>query len=466
MLPICLQLYRPDRHSSQCVLALGDTSYGVLILPFTLDVAKILTRISVGLDKQPGNVARATTVSDGTKDGRKVVSVEDSANLIRDAFIKCLADKTGISGSQGPGRRGRPENKRTGIYNAANMCLKLLLQCGKLRNAEMMFTSIDAQSPSLSFYPASQRVSFLYYLGRYHFANNHFFRAQAALQAAYDQCHIHALKHRRLILTYLIASNVCLGRFPSTKLMSRPEIVSQTSIWMNLRRIISRGDIGEIRQYLGLDSDAGKWLLSKHLLLQLQNRCEVLVWRSLIRRTFIVAGYHGGEDRTVPFLRLREVQAATTWLESRRAITKENTVQHASMSPGPEALSSSFSSPNNNLLFHTDYDFDDMDSAIAETGLDVGQGIYATGEETYENSDAQFNMHGTLQSLDIGETESIVCSLINQGFLKGFVTHSNPRFAIPGAKSRGPLATGFPNVWRHVVSASSDEIPGWVRDEP
>lgn len=352
-----------------------------------------------------------------------------------------------------------------GIYSTANLCLKLLLQCGKLRNAEMMFTSIDAQSPPLSFYPASQRVSFLYYLGRYHFANNHFFRAQATLQAAYDQCHVQALNHRRLILTYLIASNICLGRFPSSKVLSRLEISKQASRWMVLCRIISRGDISELRRYLALDSEIGNWFLSKHMLLQLQNRCEVLVWRSLVRRVFIVAGYHGGEDRTVPFLRLGEVQAAADWLESGRAMTEGIVIHQAATSFGQQQESPPLAEYHDNLIFYTDDDFSEVDNAIEETGFDIDRGVYTTEDYSHENDFADSVRNEPPQSLNTGETESIICSLVNQGFLKGFVTHSNPRFAIPGAKSRGALATGFPNIWKQILSVSSDEIPGWVKDE-
>lgn len=400
----------------------------------------------------------------GSEGAEKVTLVEDCANLIRDAFIKCLADKTGTSGMQGAGRKSRPENKRMGIYTTANLCLKLLLQCDKLRNAEMMFTSIDAQSPPLSFYPAAQRVSFLYYLGRYHFANSHFFRAQRSLQAAYDQCHVQALKHRRLILTYLIASNVCLGRFPSTKLLSRAETVSQASRWIALRQIISSGDIGGLRRYLSLAAETGKWFLGKRLLLQLQNRCEVLVWRSLVRRTFIITGYQGGEDKTVPFLRLSELQAAADWLETRPQLRNETPIKQHSMFHDHEETFLLFPQPKTDAYSYVDEDFHELDEAIADTAFDIEQGIYGADDQPHRNSYPPLLENAPL-SPDIGETESIVCSLIQQGLLRGFVTHANPRFAIPGAKSRGPLATGFPNIWRQISTATSNEVPGWVNDE-
>lgn len=67
---------------------------------------------------------------------------------------------------------------------------------------------------------------------------------------------------------------------------------------------------------------------------------------------------------------------------------------------------------------------------------------------------------------DLPGVECIVSSLITQGLLNGFLSHSRSKFAIQGAKKKGgPLKAGFPNVWE-VVSARSDaEVPGWKKEE-
>ncbi|KAL9106887.1 MAG: hypothetical protein Q9227_008135 [Pyrenula ochraceoflavens] len=453
-----------------CVVALSDITYGVVVLPFTLYIAKVLAKISLGIDRIPELAEKAKLrrkTADSSTPSEKVTFVEDCANLVRDAFIKCLADKTGTGGLAGAGRRSRPENKRMGIYTTANLCLKLLLQCDKLRNAEQMFNSIDAQSPPLAFYPAAQRVTYLYYLGRYYFANSHFYRAQMALQASYNQCHLQALKHRRLILTYLIASNLCLGRFPSINLLSRPEASSLAEKWVNLCKIITRGDLAEFRRHLDPRNETGQWFLRKRVLLQLQNRCEILVWRSLARRVFIVSGFHGGEDNKVPFLRLGELQAAAEWME--RSSPQPLGERNANMPSAPTMFKRpTFQNGNeeNESPEYVDEDFREVDEAIDETGFQPDRGYYVDGEDAqtggYEEIMAN---HENLQPPDVGEMESIVCSMIQQGLMKGFVTHSNPRFAIPGAKARGPLATGFPNIWEQVTSDCSDYVPGWVREE-
>ena len=459
--------------STSCI-CLGDAAFGIVILPTVLYLSKVLARLALGLDKRPELVAQLLRDHyTGDKEGVKerVSFVEDAANTIREAFIKCLSDK---SGSGGFGRNAAPEGKRTGIYKTGNFCLKLLFQCRKLSSATTMFVSIDAQSPLLSHYPASQRVTYLYYLGRYHWANNHFFRAQLALQAAYDQCHAQALRHRQLILIYLIASNICVGRFPSSKLLLRREAASLAQHFLPLCRLIASGDLYGFKEHLSLDNPHGQWFLQKRLLLQLRNRCEVLVWRSLARRVFIEVGFPGGEDNKTPFLRLHLLQAAAKWLSSRNLvaglqITAANSQPRYSPFRG-NAYGQSATDQENRVPESVDAEFAGMDEASTENGFDIDSGAYTgsvehQGEPRRTNGiDVKLSEHESRPTM--GEIESIMASLIQQDLIVGFLTHTNPRFAIPGAKTRGALAVGFPVIW-HVIQARKrgDQIPGWVKED-
>jgi nuclear mRNA export protein PCID2/THP1 len=434
----------------------------------------VLARLALGLDKRPELVAqllRDHYTGDKEDVKERVTFVEDAANTIREAFIKCLSDK---SGSGGFGRNAAPEGKRTGIYKTGNLCLKLLFQCRKLSSATTMFVSIDAQSPFLSHYPASQRVTYLYYLGRYHFANNHFFRAQLALQGAYDQCHAQALRHRELILIYLTASNICLGRFPSSKLLQRREAASLAKHFLPLCRLIASGNLHGFKEHLSLESPHGQWFLQKRLLLQLRNRCEVLVWRSLARRVFIEVGFPGGEDNKTPFLRLYLLQAAAKWLSRRDSVTALQ-VTSANSQPryspfGGSAHMQSASDQENRAPEGVDAEFAGIEEAVTETGFDIDSGAYIEsvehqGEQLRSNGfDGKDSEHEAYPTME--EIESIMASLIQQDLIVGFLTHNNPRFAIPGAKTRGALAVGFPVIW-DVVRARKrgDQVPGWVKED-
>lgn len=93
------------------------------MLPTVLHLSKLLAKLGRGLDRQPGLVAHLQQM-DGTPNGdesaEKVTFVERAANVVREAFIKCLTDRSGTL--------GKPEGRREGIYLMANLCLKLLFQ--------------------------------------------------------------------------------------------------------------------------------------------------------------------------------------------------------------------------------------------------------------------------------------------------------------------------------------------------
>ncbi|OAP56455.1 hypothetical protein AYL99_09634 [Fonsecaea erecta] len=431
--------------TSQCVTALGDTRYGIIMIPIVLSFSRTLAAIATNLDRNPSLIRNSSLATTQDAEGApgKVGFVEDAANVLREAFIKCLAGSPGVPRTSRPS----PEDKRVGIYLTANSCLKLLLQCRRLRNAQQMLSSIDVQSPPLSYYPAAQRVTFLYYLGRFHFANNHFQRAQKVLQTAYEQCHRQATKHRRLILIYLIAANLCLGRFPSAALLSRPEGSDIGPRFTPLCKIIQTGDLGSFHQYLDLDSESGQWFLKRSILFQLRNRCEILVWRSLIRKTFLLAGYMG-EEKKIPFLRLSYVHHAAVWALGR---LRAKSMAKGFGSPAPLADEK-----------YVDPEFADMDAAINETGFDPDTGLYV---DEYIGQYVPYSGDGE-ESPAMNEVESAVLSLIQQGLLRGFALHTNPRFAIPGSqKAGGPMKAGFPQVWSVTASKDGGEpVPGWVEE--
>lgn len=85
----------------------------------------------MGLDRRPELIAQLLRMeghSDQDESIEKVTLVEKSANVVREAFIKCLTDRSGT-----PGVHGKPEGKRVGIYLMANLCLKLLFQVNTRR---------------------------------------------------------------------------------------------------------------------------------------------------------------------------------------------------------------------------------------------------------------------------------------------------------------------------------------------
>lgn len=369
----------------------------------------MLSRLAIGLDRQPHLIAHLTQQSTDEGGARETLP-ERAANIMRQAFVTCLNDRSG----DGSGlEEGKPAGKKTGVYKIANLCLKVLFQCRKIRNAEQMFVNIDNQAPPLSVYPRSERVTYLYYLGRFYFSSNHFYRAQLVLQRAYDESPKYSMKQRRLILTYLISSNIILGRFPSQSLLQRPEAADLADKFLPICDAIRRGDLAGFRQTLFLkESDARiRWLLYFRIYLQIRNRCEILVWRTMFRKTFLLRG-------TAPAANSR--QAHTLALQDVLHIVQRIEIKTTSVT----------SNVDDDFAGADDEDDEDPDPLLP----------------------------------DMMEIESIASSLRVQGLLSGYLSHRLLKLAIPGAKEVGPLAKGFPNVWQTVIAKCNDQVPGWVKD--
>lgn len=427
---------------SQATVVLSS-HLGNIVLPTIIVLSRTLSRLAIGLDKRPDLIASLEQRRESTADdesAEKVTLVESSANAISAALNKCLGDRSGGS--------GRPEGRRSAIYQLANTCFKLFFHCKKLRNAETLFKNIYQQSPPLNLYPASQRVTYLYYLGRYHFANNHFFRAQLALQEAYNQCPAHCISQRRLIVTYLITSNIILGRFPASTMWQRPEAAGLQDKFGPICAAIKLGDLASFRRHLDLESSHAEWFLRKRILLQLSNRCEILVWRSLARRTFMLFGSIGDAvNKKAPTMALQDMVTLAQYLEKKAAATQSQQTNGMmnGFSKGVPHTNSIFLFPNN--------------SSNEESANNSGS------SNGYTDPDLEGAVEPASPLLPtIGIVESTVTSLVEQDFLHGFISHSSHRFAITGAKNAPPVHVGFPKVWDVVKARADDEVPGWVKE--
>lgn len=303
------------------------TDGGIVFLPSFISFAGTFIKLVIALDIQPHLSARISNksligkraVADGSERTapERLTVIGSAAIIIKEALNICLS-KTSKDSSV-IDSNNQPKGPRVVIYVLANLCLKLHFHEKKLRDCDSVFDDIDEQGPPLALFPASQRVTYLYYLGRYLFANSHFFSAQLTLQSAYDQCHPRFLKQRRLILIYLVASNIILGRFPTSKLLQRPEAFGLSEKFLPLCSVLAKGDLASFRRLLSLDdaNDIGNWFLHKRILAQFKNRCEVIIWRSLARRTFLIAGIEGNTNtQKAPTLDLQHLLNVANYLES------------------------------------------------------------------------------------------------------------------------------------------------------
>lgn len=494
-------------------LALTHPTLGFLILPTVISYARVLCRLAIGLEKQPELIAQfiqPLSIDEGG--GETITLPERAANTLRSAFSTCLTDKSFVKTPLGTDETGKPAGKKMGIYAIANICLKILFQCNKSRNAEQIFANIDLQSPPLAIYPKAQQVTYLYYLGRFHFSMNHFYRALKCLEHAYallpaDPAFAPAQK--RLILVYLVAASIICARFPSPQLLSRPEAHGFQHIFGPIVRALKTGDLALFRQATSLEpkkNPYADWMLHYRILLQLQNRCEILVYRSLARAVFRECGSAGSsERRAAPSLEISYLVHAAQ-LGEKKALG----MRDGGGIPGVRHTNWSFMEmkvPKN--AGYVDPDFEGVEALEFEDdegyeegngegegyeeneGYEGQEGNYDENEEgydeEYEGDETQDDGEGdgregehegeeieytddedNLLLPDELELESIATSLIDQGFLNGWISRGKSvRIAIKGATQSNALQAGFPNPWDvirdRMEAEGGAEVPGWKR---
>lgn len=425
--------------------ALQHSTNGILMLATIVNYSKVFARVAVGLDKYPELIQDLIEESVG-EEGQRESLPEKAANIVRQAFITCLNDRNTVPGGV---KNGRPDGKKIGIYKMANICLRILLQADKPESCETIFNNIMNSSPPLRVYPPSERVTFLYFLGRYQFANTNFWAAQLVLQEAWDNCiqDDRGFAQRRLILIYLVASNIILGRFPSKYIFDLPEAHGLRLIFGPLVKAIRKGDLEAFRRITALDGShpSADFLIRYRLFYQIGNYCEVLVWRSLARKVFLLTGSQGadvqnmvsGETQTKSSsISLDALLLAFRFCESRAKI-KNPALAAQDQGPGRR---------NTGHLFFdhastTKSDYIDPDFA----GID--------GIQPYNHE------------VDAIEIEAICGNLITQGFVKGYISQQHNRVAVQGAtKAGGALGFGFPRPWDVTRSRNSNDVLGWKKE--
>ncbi|KAH9861632.1 hypothetical protein J1614_011384 [Plenodomus biglobosus] len=313
--------------------ALAHPTKGILMLPTIISYAHIFARVAVGLDKQPELIAHLIANS-VDEEGQRESLPEKAANILRQAFTTCLNDKNvaprGI-------KDGKPDGKKVGIYKMANICLKILLQADKPENCDFIFNLISKGSPPIDIYPAAERVTYLYYLGRCHFASGNFYGAQLVLAKAYEECHCDNafIQQRRKILVYLIGANIILGRFPADVVYEKPEAKGFRQIFQPITKAIRQGDLETFRRITSLDltHPSCDFLMHYRMFYQIGNYCEVLVWRSLIRRVYLLTGAQGAGMQAAAVVDLNHLLRIFRFLEARAKI-KNAALAASDLGPG------------------------------------------------------------------------------------------------------------------------------------
>ena len=426
-----------------CSTAFSHPS-GSLLLETCVALSESLAQLVMVVHHRPDLVSHMR--SSGGDDEERKSPVESTADVIQKMCTACLSEKS-------INRFARPEGRRLGFYRLVNLVLRLLFAGDKARWAAQTFTNISSMGPPLDYYPAAQRVTYLYYLGRFYLENNHFSRATLCLEAAYLQTPPHCQRHRRLILTFLIPSKLLIGVFPTASLLSRPEAAGELrAVFAPMAAAVRQGNFAAFQATL---REHEAWLVRHRLHLTLAYRLRPLLWRSLARRTFlltyvppsndVVVQQEGGagRGRAAPVLDLADLLTA--------AVLAQHQIEGYTVAPRQRP-------PHINTLFRKAVE-NSTDASTLAAPLGGVRKLRPSEGLVWGN-----------MAVTMADVESVVSSLVAQGLMHGFVAHAASKFAVVGAKAKGSaILAGWPPVAEvireRLLSNDIDitTVPAWVR---
>ncbi|PHH55384.1 Protein CSN12 -like protein [Ceratocystis fimbriata CBS 114723] len=413
--------------TNTCGVAFANPTYGGMLLETCMSLSEALSRLTLALNKRPDLMARQKGRGGGEEERKTIAEV--CAEILQKIFTTCLTDRSSA-------RNARPEGKKVGVYMFANLTLKLLFACRRKQLAQQIFTNIETNSPPLSLYPAAQRVTFLFYLGRFWLSNNSYSRASLALDEAYRQTPRVCVSQRALILSYLVPCNILIGRLPSPALLQRPEMQEIAPLYGGLSAALKVGNIPLYQALLALHRD---YLMGKGVHAALAYEGRGILWRSLARRVFLLTYVPPPPGVKKPaLLDLDYLEAAARFLQRRIE----------SMPPHTLAASANTSLPNNTHLI---------------------PGLPFSANSTPGKLLPHEGVVNGSQEITTEGIELIVSSLIDMELMHGYISHSLRKFALFRGKNM-PIATaGWPTVAPAIRDRKYDEdfdmtaVPGWVR---
>ncbi|KAF9573294.1 hypothetical protein EC968_008834 [Mortierella alpina] len=261
------------------VYELLSACYGSFLSLYVAQDAQWLTPLLMNLSY---SLVDWAILADQKNPNAKELKISDAAakHLSR-AFNMVISDKTSNS---------LEDSKKVALYYLANLTFRL----HSTRLMPTMLANISKAGVRLSDFPMSQQVTHRYYLGRYYLYQLDLRQAERNLSFAFRNCpdpsqddvaNETIYQNGRLILTYLTACRLCLGRIPHSQLL---RMYNLEFCFTPLVTAVRRGDLKLLRQTLDT-TDLMSWLVKKEIYFLLKEKLEVLCWRSLIRRVCMVS---------------------------------------------------------------------------------------------------------------------------------------------------------------------------------
>ncbi|KAJ2124804.1 hypothetical protein IW147_001409 [Coemansia sp. RSA 720] len=136
--------------------------------------------------------------------------------------------------------------------------------------------------------PRRDKVSFMYWLGRYYLVCYNIDAARIQLDRAFTMCPAWHYHNKRIILRYLFVANMICGRLPTRRLLEKYDM---ESVYYQLVACFKAGDLAGFQNvlvdHMDMFREQGNFLV-------LLERTKMLIYRTALRRVSLI---DRGEER-------------------------------------------------------------------------------------------------------------------------------------------------------------------------
>ncbi|KAK2578551.1 hypothetical protein KPH14_012231 [Odynerus spinipes] len=199
--------------------------------------------------------------------------LEKCAECLMGCFRVCAADN----------RSSEDDTKRWGMLALVNQLLKVYFRINKLHLCRPLIRAIES-SPYKDHFALAQQITYKFFVGRKAMFDSDYKTADEYLTYAFEHCHKHSHKNKRLILTYLVPVKMLLGYMPKKTLLEKYNLME---FW-ELVESVKKGDLrsleGVMAKHETFFIGAGIYLIVEKL--------KLIAYRNLFKKVYLVLNTH------------------------------------------------------------------------------------------------------------------------------------------------------------------------------
>jgi len=198
-------------------------------------------------------------------------NLSDVARLLNKAFHVCQID-----------RGAWDVSRKAASLHVVNSLFRVYFHLKQHRLCHSLMRAINTNFPDIKMFPASQRVTFKYFVGLIAFYDEDFQKAEQEFMDALQHCHKDSRKNKRLILVYLTPIKLLRGKGVNSVLIQKYGLFQFAELIQSIK-------VGDVRTFNKTLEKNERYFVFQGIYLIVE-RLKLLLYRNLFKKTYIILG--------------------------------------------------------------------------------------------------------------------------------------------------------------------------------